>query len=56
MMREFVSARSLGIALFVSLVSGCAPLFWTGEKPHIDIVNIVPREMRLMEQTLSLFF
>lgn len=35
----------------ILLLAGCASLFWMGEKPRIDIVNIIPREMRLMEQT-----
>jgi LEA14-like dessication related protein len=51
MRREVVSACSLWVVFFVTLVSGCASLFLTGEKPRVDIVNITPKEMRLMEQT-----
>jgi LEA14-like dessication related protein len=51
MKREIVSVCSLWIVFFVTLVSGCASLFWMGERPHVDIVNIIPKEMRLMEQT-----
>jgi LEA14-like dessication related protein len=36
------------------LLAGCASLFWVGEKPHVDIVNVVPKEMRLLEQTFLL--
>jgi LEA14-like dessication related protein len=49
--RGVVSACLLWVAFFVTLVSGCASLFWMGEKPRVDIVNIIPKEMRLMEQT-----
>jgi LEA14-like dessication related protein len=43
------------IAVLLSiLLAGCASLFWTGERPHIDIVNVVPKEMRLLEQTFLL--
>ena len=48
MRRQLVSAW---IVILVVLVSGCASLFWMGEKPHVDIVNITPKEMRLLEQT-----
>lgn len=48
MRRHIVSAW---IVTLVVLVSGCASLFWMGEKPHVDIVNITPKEMRLLEQT-----
>jgi len=48
MRRHVVSAW---IVILVVLVSGCASLFWMGEKPHVDIVNITPKEMRLLEQT-----
>jgi LEA14-like dessication related protein len=51
MRREVVSACSLWVVFFVTLVSGCASLFSMGEKPRVDIVNITPKEMRLMEQT-----
>ena len=43
------------IAVLLSiLLAGCASLFWMGEKPHVDIVNVVPKEMRLLEQTFLL--
>ncbi len=48
MRRHVVSAW---IVILVVLVSGCASLFWMGEKPHVDIVNVTPKEMRLLEQT-----
>jgi len=48
-MRRSVIAAWLTI--LTVLVSGCASLFWTGEKPRVDIVNITPKEMRLLEQT-----
>ena len=48
MRRNVVSAW---VVMLVLLVSGCASLFWMGEKPHVDIVSIVPKEMRLLEQT-----
>jgi len=51
MRRKVVSACSLWVVFFVTLVSGCASLFSMGEKPRVDIVNIIPKEMRLMEQT-----
>ena len=51
MRREVVSACSLWVVFFVTLVSGCASLSSMGEKPRVDIVNIIPKEMRLMEQT-----
>ena len=51
MRRHVVSAW---IVILVVLVSGCASLFWMGEKPHVDIVNITPKEMRLLEQTFLL--
>lgn len=54
MKRKAVSAYTLCAVFFVSLVCGCASLFWTREQPRIDIVNIVPKEMRLMEQTFLL--
>lgn len=46
-----LAAYLLWVAFFVALVFGCAPLFWMGEKPRLDIVNIIPKEMRLTEQT-----
>ena len=42
------------VVILVLLVSGCASLFWMGEKPHVDIVNVTPKEMRLLEQTFLL--
>jgi LEA14-like dessication related protein len=48
MRRNVVSAC---VVILVVLVSGCASLFWTGEKPNVEIVNIVPKEIRLLEQT-----
>lgn len=48
MRRHVVSAW---IVILVVLISGCASLFWMGEKPHVDIVNVTPKEMRLLEQT-----
>jgi LEA14-like dessication related protein len=46
--------KTLAVPFFLSLLlalSGCAALFWLGEKPHVEIVGIVPKEMRLLEQT-----
>jgi LEA14-like dessication related protein len=51
MRREVISACSLWVVFFMTLVSGCASLSWMEEKPRVDIVNIIPKEMRLMEQT-----
>jgi len=51
MRREAVSACLLWLVFLVTLVSGCASLSWMEEKPRVDVVNIVPKEMRLMEQT-----
>lgn len=51
MRRKVYSAYWLWAVIFVTLVSGCTSLFWMGEKPRVDIVNIIPKEMRLMEQT-----
>jgi LEA14-like dessication related protein len=48
MRRNVVSAC---VVILVILASGCASLFWMGEKPNVEIVNIVPKEMRLLEQT-----
>jgi LEA14-like dessication related protein len=48
------SAVSAWVVSLAVLVSGCASLFWMGEKPHVDIVNITPKEMRLLEQTFLL--
>ena len=51
MKRKVVSAW---VVILVILVSGCASLFWMGEKPHVDIVNVTPKEMRLLEQAFIL--
>ncbi len=51
MRRNVVSAC---VVILVVLFSGCASLFWMGEKPHVDIVNVTPKEMRLLEQTFLL--
>jgi len=51
MRRNVVTACTV---ILVALVSGCASLFWMGEKPHVDIVNVTPKEMRLLEQTFLL--
>jgi LEA14-like dessication related protein len=48
MRRNVVSAW---VVILVILVSGCASLFWMGEKPNVEIVSIMPKEMRLLEQT-----
>lgn len=45
------SAVAAWLIIPAVLVSGCASLFWVGEKPRVDIVNITPKEMRLLEQT-----
>ena len=45
------SAVAACLAILAVLVSGCASLFWMGEQPRIDIVNLTPKEMRLLEQT-----
>ena len=50
-MKRIVLALS---AFLLVLSTGCASLFWVGEKPHVDIVNVVPKEMRLLEQTFLL--
>lgn len=46
-------AFTLWVVAFATLVSGCASLFSVGDKPrvYVDIVNIIPKEMQLMEQT-----
>jgi len=51
MRRNVVSACAV---ILVVLFSGCASFFWMGEKPHVDIVNVTPKEMRLLEQTFLL--
>jgi LEA14-like dessication related protein len=51
MRRNVIWPYALWMVLFAAAVSGCAPVFWRGEKPRIDIVSIAPKEMRLMEQT-----
>lgn len=51
-MRRTVSTASfLWIIFFAALLSGCASFFGTVEKPRVDIVNIVPKEMGLLKQT-----
>ncbi len=42
------------LVILMLLSSGCATLFWTGEKPSVEIVSIVPKEMRLLEQTFTM--
>jgi LEA14-like dessication related protein len=44
---------SMTVALLF-LPAGCASLFWMGEKPNVEIVSIVPKEMRLLEQTFAM--
>jgi LEA14-like dessication related protein len=44
---------SVWIVLLV-IPAGCASLFWMGEKPSVEIVSVVPKEMRLLEQTFLL--
>jgi LEA14-like dessication related protein len=51
MRRNVVSAC---VVILVVLFSGCASLFWMGEKPNVEIVNIVPKEIRLLEQTFMM--
>jgi LEA14-like dessication related protein len=41
-------------AFLLFLLAGCASLMWTGEKPNVDIVSIMPKEMRLLEQTFTM--
>ncbi len=42
----------LVVLLFVP--AGCATLFWAGEKPSVEIVSVIPKEMRLLEQTFQM--
>jgi LEA14-like dessication related protein len=42
------------LAALMFLLGGCASLMWTGEKPNVDIVSIMPKEMRLLEQTFTM--
>ncbi|MGC9977397.1 MAG: LEA type 2 family protein [Syntrophales bacterium] len=51
--RETFLACTLWVVVFVTLISGCASLFSMGDRPrvYVDIVNIIPKDMRLMEQT-----
>ena len=42
------------LALFMFFLTGCASLMWTGEKPSVEIVSIMPKEMRLLEQTFTM--
>ncbi len=48
--------RSAAAAAFLALavLSGCAGLLTTAERPHVDIVSIAPKEMRLLEQTFAM--
>jgi LEA14-like dessication related protein len=39
------------MVVLLFLTAGCASLFWMGEKPNVEIVSIMPKEMRLLEQT-----
>jgi LEA14-like dessication related protein len=39
------------MVVLLFLPAGCASLIWTGEKPNVEIVSIMPKEMRLLEQT-----
>ncbi len=51
MIRKVTATCLFWVALFVNPLSGCAPLFWMTQKPHVDIAGIVPMEIRLLEQT-----
>lgn len=42
---------SLVPVILALLLAGCASLFWMGEKPNVEIVSIMPKEIRLLEQT-----
>jgi LEA14-like dessication related protein len=42
------------LAALMFLLGGCASLMWTGEKPTVDIVSIMPKEIRLLEQTFTM--
>ncbi|HET6488932.1 MAG TPA: LEA type 2 family protein [Syntrophales bacterium] len=42
------------LALLMFFLTGCASLMWTGEKPSVEIVSIMPKEMRLLEQTFTM--
>ena len=39
---------------FVLLLSGCATLFETMERPRINIANVIPRDIKLFEQVFDL--
>jgi len=39
------------MVVLLFLPAGCASLMWVGEKPNVEIVSIIPKEMRLLEQT-----
>jgi LEA14-like dessication related protein len=47
------TALSMMVVLLF-LPAGCASLFWMGEKPNVEIVSIMPKEMRLLEQTFAM--
>ncbi len=53
MRRELVLTCMLWVVAFVTLVSGCASFSSMGDRPrvYVDIVNIIPKDVRLMEQT-----
>ncbi len=42
------------LAILIFLSAGCASLIWMEEKPSVEIVSIVPKEMRLLEQTFTM--
>ena len=42
------------MVVLLFLTAGCASLFWMGEKPNVEIVSIMPKEMRLLEQTFAM--
>jgi LEA14-like dessication related protein len=42
------------VVFLLFLTAGCASLFWMGEKPNVEIVSIMPKEMRLLEQTFQM--
>jgi LEA14-like dessication related protein len=42
------------LVMLMFFLGGCASLMWTGEKPSVEIVSIMPKEMRLLEQTFTM--
>jgi LEA14-like dessication related protein len=42
------------MVVLLFLPAGCASLFLMGEKPNVEIVSIMPKEMRLLEQTFAM--